>query len=292
MVTTREIEYPADGRIMVGHLALPQGTDQRPAVLIAHDGPGLNDYQRRRADRLADLGYVAFALDYHGGGRWIADPQEMLARIKELLADPDRLRAIGGAGLDLLRNEPRTDSSRVAGIGYCAGGAMVLELARAGADLKAVVGFHPGLSTQRPQDAINITGKVLVCVGSEDPFIPSDQRQAFEEEMRTAHVDWRLNIYGGAEHSFTHPRLDPTQPVLPGVSYHQASDERAWRAMLDLSTKQSTNPGFGSIADPHRDGSGPRPRRAATGSRARAASHFPGRSAPMPAVFPHRRPMA
>jgi len=175
MVTTREVEYSADDTLMVGHLALPDGTE-RPAILIAHDGPGLNGYQRRRADRLADLGYVAFALDYHGGGRWIADPDEMMARISELLADPERLRAIGRAGLDVLTAEPRADTSRCAGIGYCTGGAMVLELARAGADLKAVVGFHPSLSTTRPQDAANIVGKVLVCVGSEDPFITAEQR--------------------------------------------------------------------------------------------------------------------
>lgn len=234
MVTTKEVEYRADDTIMVGHLALPAGADQRPAVLIAHEGPGLNDYQRRRADRLAELGYIAFALDYHGGGRWIANPEEMLARIGELLADPDRLRAIGCAGLDVLIAQPRTDPSRLAAIGYCAGGTMVLELARAGVDLKAVVGFHPSLTTTRPQDATNIIGKVLVCVGSEDPYIPPEQRHMFEEEMRAAKVDWRLNIYGGAHHSFTHPQIDPAQRVLPGVEYHKASDERAWRAMLDL----------------------------------------------------------
>lgn len=234
MVTTREVEYRADDTVMIGHLALPDGTDRRPAVLIAHDGPGLNDYQRRRADRLAELGYVAFALDYHGGGRWIADPDEMMVRISELLADPDRLRAIGRAGLDVLASDPRADTSRCAAIGYCTGGTMVLELARAGADLKAVVGFHPSLSTTRPHDAANIVGKVLVCVGSEDPFIPVEQRLDFEQEMRAAGVDWRLYLYGGAEHSFTHPRLDPDQRVLPGVSYHQASDERSWRAMVDL----------------------------------------------------------
>ena len=97
-----------------------------------------------------------------------------------------------------------------------------------------MVGFHPGLATASPQDASNITGKVLVCVGSEDPYIPVEQRLAFEEEMRAAGVDWRLNLYGGAEHSFTHPRTDPNQPVIPGVSYHRLSAERSWRAMLDF----------------------------------------------------------
>ncbi|MET7904501.1 dienelactone hydrolase family protein [Streptomyces sp. NPDC005355] len=234
MVTTREIAYPVDGVTMAGHLALPDGTGRRPAVLIAHEGPGLTEHQRMRADRLAGLGYVAFALDYHGGGRFIEDREEMFARVNELLADPDRLRTLGGAGLDVLLAEPRTDPARLAAIGYCLGGTMALELARGGTDLKAVVGFHPSLTTTRPEDAARITGRVLVCVGSEDPFIPAEQRRMFEEEMRAAGVDWRMNIFGGALHSFTHPDLDPDPSLRPGIGYHEPSAECSWRAMLDL----------------------------------------------------------
>ncbi|MGW2874474.1 dienelactone hydrolase family protein, partial [Kitasatospora sp. NPDC001225] len=104
MVTTRTVEYPADGMTMIGHLALPAGTGRRPAVLIGPEGPGLNDFQRRRADALAELGYVALAFDLHGG-RWISDPQEMLARVMPLLDDPDRMRGIGHAALDVLLAE-------------------------------------------------------------------------------------------------------------------------------------------------------------------------------------------
>jgi dienelactone hydrolase len=99
-------------------------------------------------------------------------------------------------------------------------------------DVKAVVGFHPRLATRRPQDAVNIRGKVLVCVGTEDPLISSEERLAFEEEMRAGGVDWRMNLYGGTEHSFTNPASDAES--RPGVSYHAASDDRSWRAMLDL----------------------------------------------------------
>lgn len=234
MVGSREVEYRADDRVMVGRLAVPDGDGKRPAVLIAHDGPGLNDYQRRRADRLAELGYVAFALDYHGGGRRIDDPDEMLARLGELSADPDRTRAIARAGLDVLLDEPRADPSKAAAIGYCFGATMALELARTGADLKAVVGFHPGLGNSRPEEARNIRARVLVCVGSEDPFMPVESRLAFEQEMRAADVDWRMNIYGGAQHAFTHPPTDSPRRVLPGIRYHRPSAERSWRAMLDL----------------------------------------------------------
>jgi dienelactone hydrolase len=234
MVTTREIEYRADGTVMAGRLAVPGGTGQRPAVLIAHEGPGLDERQRQRAGQLAGLGYVAFALDYHGAGRWYSDHDEMLARLMELAAAPDRIRAIGGAGLDVLLAEPRVDASKVAAIGYCFGGAVVLELARGGAELQAVVGFHPSLTTTRPEDARNITGKVLVCVGADDPFVPVEQRLAFEAEMRAGGVNWQMNVYGGAEHSFTHPDADPARTGRPGIRYHQPAAERSWRAMLDL----------------------------------------------------------
>jgi dienelactone hydrolase len=232
MVTTRDVEYDADGARMVGRLALPDAEGVRPAVLIAHEGPGLDRHQKERASRFAELGYVAFALDYHGGARVLADRDEMMTRIAVLSNDPDRTRALAGAGLEVLLREPTADASKVAAVGYCFGGTVVLELARGGADVKAVVGFHPGLGTVRPEDARNITGKVLVCVGSEDPFIPVEQRLAFEVEMRAAGVDWRMNLYGGAEHSFTHPWAELVE--LPGIKYDQLSDQRSWRAMVDF----------------------------------------------------------
>jgi len=231
-VTARDIEYDVDGLTMIGRLALPAGDGTRPAILIAHEGNGLDDYQRSRAERFADRGYVAFALDYHGGGRPPEDRDWMMARVGQLFESPERTRALATAGLDILLAEPRTDASKVAAIGYCFGGTMMLELARSGADLKAVIGFHPGLRTTRPQDSANIVGKVLVCVGTEDPFVPLEQRLEFETEMRAAGVDWRMILYGGVEHSFTHPRAE--QAGAPGLKYHQLTDERSWRAMLDL----------------------------------------------------------
>jgi dienelactone hydrolase len=231
MVTMRDVEYDAFGSTMCGRLALPGGDGRRPAVLIAHEGPGLDELQKDRAGTFAELGYVAFALDYHGAGRMMADRDEMMTRLGMLTDDVEHLRGLGGAGLDVLLAEPRTDRERIAAVGYCFGGTLVLELARGGADLKAVVGFHPGLGTARPEDARNITGKVLVCVGTEDPFIPLEQRLAFEAEMRAAGVDWRMNLYGRAEHSFTHPWA---AGQLPGVNYDRITDERSWRAMVDL----------------------------------------------------------
>lgn len=233
MVTTRDISYEADGRTMIGMLAVPDGDGRRPGILVCHEGPGLDDHAKGRAERLAgELGYVAFALDYHGDGKPLDDREQMMARIGEFRADPLRARAVGLAGLDVLCAEPRTDRDKLAAIGYCFGGTLSLELARGGADLKAAVGFHAGLGTTRPEDARDITGKVLALIGADDPIVPNEQRRAFEEEMTAGGVDWQLVVYGGAVHSFTNPRAANVD--LPGIAYHEATDRRSWQAMCDL----------------------------------------------------------
>ena len=232
MVTTRDISYEADDRTMLGTLALPDGTEVRPGILVCHEGPGLDDHGRGMAERLAGLGYVAFALDYHGGGKPLRDRNEMMGRIGEFHADPLRTRAVAQAGLDVLCEEPRTDAGRLAAIGFCFGGTMSFELARGGADLKAAVGFHAGLATARPQDATNIKGTVLALIGADDPIVPNEQRRAFEEEMTAGGVDWMLNVYGGAQHSFTRPGAEAVG--MPGIAYHEPTHRRAWQAMLDL----------------------------------------------------------
>jgi dienelactone hydrolase len=228
---TANLEYTADGRQMVGYLAADEQQEgPRPAVLVAHAGLGLDAHTKGRAERLATLGYVAFALDYHGGGHPLPNP-EAFARLGELMPDPLRTRALGQAGLDVLLAQEWTDPSRVAAIGYCFGGTMVLELARGGAALVAVVGFHPGLATTRPEDARQIKGSVLACVGADDPFCPPEQRRGFEEEMGATDVDWRINLYGGAMHSFTDKGSDHNG--IDGAAYHRSTDERSWRAMRD-----------------------------------------------------------
>ncbi|NIH84782.1 dienelactone hydrolase family protein [Amycolatopsis granulosa] len=229
-IATRTVEYPADGLTMIGHLALPAGTGRRPAVLVGPEGPGLSDVERRRADALAELGYVALAFDIHGG-RYLADPEEMLARCMPLLADPERMRDIGHAALKVLCAEPRTDPGRVAAIGYGTGGAIGLELGRDGVDLRAIATVN-ATTTGRPGEAARIRCPVWAGVGSEDPIMAPAQREAFAAEMQDAGVDWRLVTYGGALHAFHHPPVD--QPVVPGVGHHPRHAQRAWRDVLDV----------------------------------------------------------
>ena len=171
-------------------------------------------------------------MDYYGDGQPLADLSQAMPRIMAFMAEPSGIRARATAALAVLASQPETDPGRLAAIGYCFGGTTVLELARSGADVKAVVGFHSGLSTARPQDAKDIKAKVLTCIGADDPIIPPDQRQAFEKEMTDGGVDWRMNLYGGAGHSFTNP--DVGALGRPGFEYHAETDRRSWRAMLDL----------------------------------------------------------
>jgi dienelactone hydrolase len=226
-----DIEYSCDGLRLVGQIAVDDSRhDKRPAVLVSHEGNGLGEHTKNTARKLAELGYVAFALDYYGDGV-PPPPDQVAARCGALIDDPLGTRRLGQAGLDVLLSNEYADAAAMAAIGYCFGGTMSLELARGGADLQAVVGFHAGLSTSRPHDASNISGSVLVCIGAEDPLIPPEERLAFEDEMRAGGVDWRVNVYGGAVHSFTNPAADGSHPAL---AYEPKADARSWRALLDL----------------------------------------------------------
>jgi len=224
-----DVEYFVDGVRYVGHLAVPDGDDLRPAVLVCHEGPGMTDHPRWRARRLADeLGYVAFALDYWGDGAPLP-PADVPAQLGGLMADPERTRRLARAGLDQLLAHPRADHSKVGAMGYCFGGTMSLELGRGGAEVHAIVGFHSGLANPQTGSAANITGKVLVCIGVDDPIIPQSQRTAFEDEMNAAGVDWQMLLHSGAGHSFTNRLADGSRP---GFVYHEPSDLRSWRAMV------------------------------------------------------------
>ncbi len=233
MIKTGVLSYEADGVRMVGYLAQDDARlGARPAVLIAPEAPGLDDYNRERCRRMAELGYVALALDFHGGGFVYTDRERMMANVQSFMAEPLRIRARAEAALAALASQSSVDGSRLAAIGYCFGGTIALELARGGADIKAVVAFHAGLSTARAQDAKNIRAKVLVCNGADDPIVPAEQRRAFEQEMTAGGVDWRLYLHGGVGHAFT--RRGSEALGLPGFGYNQAADERSWRAMLEL----------------------------------------------------------
>jgi dienelactone hydrolase len=154
-------------------------------------------------------------------------------RLVELIQDVDGTRRLARAGLDVLLAEPSVDAERVAAIGFCFGGYLSLELARDGANLQAVVGFHPGLISPRPADSANITAAVLMFCGADDPIIPPSVREAFIDEMKAAGVDdWRVDVFGGVGHSFTNPAIDARG--MEGFNYNERADRRSWSSMLEL----------------------------------------------------------
>ena len=230
MIVGQHISYELEGITYIGYLALPKGEGKAPGVLVCHEGPGISENTFTKADRLADLGFVAFALDYQGDGKMVP-LEDMITKLMALITAPDETVKRAKAGLNVLLSQPRVDATRIAAIGYCFGGTMCLELVRAGTDLAAIVGFHSGLSTVSKIAPGAITAKVLVCIGADDPMIPPDQRVAFEKEMTDAQADWRMNVYGGAQHSFTNPGADGSRP---GILYDKNADERSWQAMRDI----------------------------------------------------------
>jgi dienelactone hydrolase len=230
-MNTETLTYEADGLRMISHLYYDEGGGgPRPGVLVFPDAFGLGDHAKSRAERLAGLGYVALACDLHGEGRVLSDLGETMSLIEPLRAAPFRTRSRASAALDALRGRAEVDSSRIAAIGFCFGGTMALELARGGAALAGVVGFHSGLATASPDDAKNIRGKVLVCIGADDPGIPHEQRLAFEQEMREGGVDWQMNLYGGVVHSFTNPAAD-SRGMPQMARYDAKADARSWAEM-------------------------------------------------------------
>ncbi len=229
-IRTEVVEYTDGDVTLEGYMAYDdfyQG--KRPGVLVAHEWVGHNPYVRKRAEQLARLGYVAFALDMYGKGVLAKDAKEAAALAGKYKSDRKLMRTRAAAGLAVLGKHPMVDVSRLAAIGYCFGGTVVLELARGGADLRSVVTFHGGLDTPTPQDARNIRGKVLALHGGDDPFVPPAQVAAFEEEMRKGGVDWQLFSYGGAVHSFTNP--DAGNDNSKGAAYNERADRRSWQAM-------------------------------------------------------------
>jgi dienelactone hydrolase len=224
------ITYEHDGKSFTGYLADGSGGRPAPGILVAHEGGGLSRHTKERARRLGELGYVAFALDMYGEENPTLERAMELG--KALRGDVPAIRGRLGAAFQILTAQPDVDRSRLAAIGFCMGGAAVIELARTGAPLACVVGFHAGFLVGKPEDNRAIRAKLLLCHGAGDPIVTATQVDAFVAEMKEAGTDWQLHLYGGVGHSFTNPDIDAL--ALPGFAYHAVADARSWQAMLIL----------------------------------------------------------
>ena len=223
------IEYTSGNTKMRGHLAYDEARgDKLPGILVCHEWWGVNDYIRGRAEQLAELGYVALAIDMFGEGKSTSSPEEAGKLMTALMSNPDAMARVNAA-LTELQTHPRVDGRRVAAVGYCMGGAMCLNMARAGLPLKAVVSFHGSLAAQVLAKPNSVQAKILVCHGADDPMVTWDQVEAFKKEMTAAAVDFQIHIYGGVQHAFTNPNADHTG--VKGLKYDPRADRRSWQAM-------------------------------------------------------------
>jgi dienelactone hydrolase len=235
-IRTETVDYKQGDATLEGFLAYDdviQG--QRPGILVVHQWMGLTDYEKKRAETLAHLGYVAFCADIYGKGIRPASTQDAGTLAGKYKGDRQLLRARVTAALAVLRQRALVDQKRVAAIGYCFGGTTVIELARSGADVAGIVSFHGGLDSPVPADGKSIRCKVMVCHGADDPFESAQDMAAFENEMRTAGVDWQLIKYGGAVHSFTQPSAGNDNSK--GAAYNERADKRSWEAMTQFFTE-------------------------------------------------------
>lgn len=233
------INYTIDGKPFQGYLSYDDKLDgERPGVIVVHEWWGHNDYARKRADKLAELGYTAFALDMYGKGKLADHPDNAQTYMQSVMSNMSVMEQRFNQALQLLKKQPTVDPGKIAAIGYCFGGAVVLHMAKSGADLAGVVSFHGSLSEKLQPKPNTVKANVLVLNGADDPFITAEQISAFKETMKTANVDYKFINYPGAKHSFTNPGADKfgKQFNMP-LEYNKAVDKQSWEEMQWFFTK-------------------------------------------------------
>ena len=231
-VKTEAVKYQDGDQVLNGFISYDDAlTGKRPGVLVVHEWWGLNDYAKRRAEELAALGYVAFAADMYGDQRVTTHAPDAKAWMMQIAANQGAWQQRAQAGLAALKANDKVDADRLAAVGYCFGGATVMQLAYAGADLDGVVSFHGSLPAA-PQGQPPIKPSVLVAHGEKDGHVTPAQVTAFIAGLDAAGADWEMVTYAGAEHAFTNP--DAGSYGMSGLKYDAKADARSWALMQDF----------------------------------------------------------
>ena len=233
-IVGREVDYQADGVQLKGYIAYDNNIrGKRPGIVVVHEWWGHNEYVRHRARMLAKLGYTALAVDMYGAGKHTRHPADAQKFVQEAMANMPEFEDRFRAGLKILRNEPTVDPERIAAIGYCFGGGTVLNMARAGMDLKGVVSFHGTLAPAVKAKPGGIKAKILVCYGGADTLVPPEALAAFKKEMDAAGADYEIKVYPGAKHAFTNPGADllAKETGLSAIGYNKKADQQSWKDM-------------------------------------------------------------
>ena len=229
-IKTETVEYKDGSTTLKGFIAYKTEASQKmPAVIIVHEWWGLNDYPKMRAKQIAEMGYLAFAVDMYGNGKSTTDPQEAGKLAREFYSDIPKLRQRITAAYEYIKHNKMVDPEKIATIGYCFGGGVALELARTGTNIKGAVCFHGAIATPHPEETKNVKAKILVFLGADDKYESDADKKSFENEMNNAGVDWQLNLYSGTVHAFTNPAAgnDPSK----GAAYNERADKRSFNEM-------------------------------------------------------------
>jgi len=232
-VIGKTVEYTAGGVALKGYLAYDNSVKgKRPAVIVVHEWWGVTEYPKKRADMLAKLGYVAFAADMYGNGKIADNPTDAQKYAGESAKDFSLLKDKFSAVIDLLKKNELVDPNKIAAIGYCYGGGVVLNMARAGIDLKGVVSFHGNLTAAEPVQKGKVKAKILVCNGGADKFISEESIDKFKKEMNSAGVDFTFKSYRGALHAFSNPAATELgKKFNMPIAYNEKADKKSWAQM-------------------------------------------------------------
>jgi len=230
-VQTREVTYKQGDTELSGFFAWnDQAQGKRPGVIVVHEWWGHNQHARNQAIRLAEAGYVGFALDMYGKGKLATHPSDAQAFATEAMKDPQLMKARFLAALDVLKKDPHVDPSKIAAIGYCFGGGVALAMARQGVDLAAITTFHGALATQQPAAPGAVKPRLLILTGADDPMVGAEQVAAFKKEMDAAGAKYEVVSEPHAKHGFTNPDADKVG--MAGLGYNAEADKDSWdRAM-------------------------------------------------------------
>ncbi|HHH43697.1 MAG TPA: dienelactone hydrolase family protein, partial [Gammaproteobacteria bacterium] len=232
-VHSKQVRYRHAGAELEGYLAWDDRFHgKRPGVLVVHEWWGLNDYARSRVRQLAEQGYVAFALDMYGSGKVTSHPDQASTWMKEIQQNTAQWVSRADAGLTVLRQQEQVDGERLAAIGYCFGGATVMEMAYAGLDVDFVASFHGSLPVADDRQQQAIRARILVAHGNADPFVPTTQVQAFRDALEKSGADWTMMEFGGVKHSFTNPSA--ADYGLDALAYDAEADHQSWQMLLWL----------------------------------------------------------
>lgn len=232
-IKTKTVTYDYDGATMKGYLAWDDAVEgKRPGILVVHEWWGQKDYERRRAQELAKLGYVALAVDMYGDGKTTEHPKEAGQMAGSMRKNIKTWMGRAKAALKVLQDNPLVDSKKIAAIGYCFGGSTALQMAFMGADLAAAVSFHGALPIPDDEQVKSIKARILICHGADDSFIPKETIEKVGAALKDSKPGFAIKTYPGAKHSFTVPGSE--KRGVAGLAYNPEADRRSWQDMQML----------------------------------------------------------